>query len=215
MNIGWKRFWPFNKEISTNGNVPLSKTVLNKIKDESEILDDTIKSIDIEVTNKKLEISNMILQSLISDIDSYKETFVEVCNDQEDFSKARNRELKSYWTINIHESSLNSKIKLEKKGDDGIGISILFNYESGYSDKKWSLGNIEFSEMKEYRNFRYRLYGSEVKIYENILYQYYKQFFLLSKNKELSDVKFNYDKITNLIGKKSRRDAKLNSIIND
>lgn len=209
--------WPFNKKkLGSSESVP--SQIFNgtsKKVDESKLLDDTIKNIDIEVANKKSEISNMILESLVNDIDSYKETFVEVCNGQEDYS-SKNRELKSYWTINRSESSLSSKIKLEKKGDDGVGISILFNYESGYSDeKKWLLRSIEFSEMKDYRKFRYLIYSSDFGIYQNILYQYYKQFFLLSKNKELADVKFNYDKVTNLIGKKSRRGAKLNSIIND
>ena len=208
--------WPFNKKkLGSKESVP-SKFFNSAAKvDESKLLDDTIKNIDIEVANKKSEISNMILDSLVNDFEQYRDTFIEVCNNQDDYSKSKNRELKSYWTINIYESSLSSKIKLEKMGDDGA-ISILFNYESGYSDdKKWSLRSVEFSEMKSIRNFRYSILSSDSQIYQSILYQYYKQFFLLSKNKELSDIKFNYDKITNLIGKKSRRGAKLNSIIND
>ena len=211
----WSNLWQkisFKKKLDESAT--FSKVNETKVLDETLVLDETIKNIDIEVSNKKNEISNMILQSLINDFESYKDTFIEVCNGQDSYSSSKNRELKNYWTINIPDSYLNSKIKLEKKGDDGIGISILFEYES-YSDKKWKLRSIEFCEIKDYRGFRYAIYSSESEPYKDILYQYYKQFFLLSKNKELAEVNHNYDKITNLIGKKSKRGAKLNSIINE
>lgn len=207
--------WPFNKKkLDSSESVP--SKIFNSDVDESKLLDNTIKNIDIEVANKKAEISNMILESLVNDFEQYKDTFIEVCNEQDKtgYSSSKNRTLKNYWTISLYDSSLSSNIKLDKMGDDGVGISILFNYESVYSNKKWSLKSIEFSEIKTIGRFRYSIFR-DLEIYQNILYQYYKQFFLLSKNKELSDIKFNYDKVTNLIGKKSRRVAKLNSIIND
>ena len=64
----WSNLWQkisFKKKLDESAT--FSKVNETKVLDETLVLDETIKNIDIEVSNKKNEISNMILQSLIND----------------------------------------------------------------------------------------------------------------------------------------------------
>lgn len=176
----------------------------NKIKEEkSSVVKDTddflekYKQSRKEIVHMQSQYQDYILRSLELDFIDYKE------NIEKNWPNFESNTCE-FW--NLAKSSRSSELKLIKSNNgDSIKIEVEFNFDES---------KLTFNITKLLSIMGYEYTNLKKEIFENIIFKYYMCYLYKKTNLVRDETKVNFQRMLDIIGKSTKRDAMINKILN-